>query len=159
MVQQNPDTVQPATNAAAASAAATVGTASVDRSVDAARRETQSAHAKADAARRDATAAGLETQRLQTELKGRDAEHAQMITALRATIRGMRNSTPADRAAYLEVGGEWAWINQLRVARFAMQGLSFYDCFLTCCTLGRTRGRLGIKTFLTLKPELRLPTL
>jgi hypothetical protein len=62
------------------------------------------AHADADAAQRDAAAAAVEAQRLHTELRGRDAEHAQMITALRSTIRGMRNSTPADRAAYLEVG-------------------------------------------------------
>ena len=58
--------------------------------------------AAAEAARAEATAAAEEVQRLQDELRTRDAEHAQMITALRSTIRGMRNSTPADRAAYLE---------------------------------------------------------
>ena len=54
------------------------------------------------AAKRTAEAAEKEAERLRAELGERDAEHARMISSLRSTIRGMRDSTPADRAAYLE---------------------------------------------------------
>ena len=54
------------------------------------------------AAKRTAEAAEKEAERLRAELGERDAEHARMISSLRLTIRGMRDSTPADRAAYLE---------------------------------------------------------
>ena len=57
---------------------------------------------RARAAKRTAEAAEKEAERLRAELGERDAEHARMISSLRSTIRGMRDSTPADRVMYLE---------------------------------------------------------
>ena len=75
-----------------------VASAAVSHQANAARNDAAEARNDAAEARKAGASAASEAERLQNELRGRDAEHAQMITALRSTIRGMRNSTPADRA-------------------------------------------------------------
>jgi len=68
----------------------------------AARADADAAVARLRAAEDETRVLVDERDRLKRELDERDDEHARMIAAMRSTIRGMRNASPADRAAYLE---------------------------------------------------------
>ena len=69
--------------------------------LEASRKESAEFRLQLERAQRQLVAATKETERLRHELRGRDAEHANMVSSLRTTIRGL-SSSPADRAAYLE---------------------------------------------------------
>ncbi len=76
--------------------------AAIKASLEASRKESAAIKLQLKRAQNELVAASRETERLRNEVRSRDAEHSHMVASLRTTIRGMRNATPADRAAYLE---------------------------------------------------------
>lgn len=78
------------------------GGAAMKASLEASRKESAAIKLQLERAQNELVAASRETERLRNEVRSRDAEHSHMVASLRTTIRGMRNATPADRAAYLE---------------------------------------------------------
>ena len=78
------------------------GGAAMKASLGASRKESAAIKLQLERAQNKLVAASRETERLRNEVRSRDAEHSHMVASLRTTIRGMRNATPADRAAYLE---------------------------------------------------------
>jgi len=78
------------------------GGAAVKASLEASRKESAAIKLQLERAQNELVAASRETGRLRNELRSRDADHSHMVASLRTAIRGMRDATPADRAAYLE---------------------------------------------------------
>lgn len=78
------------------------GGAAVKASLEASRKESAAIKLQLERAQNELVAASRETERLRNELRSRDADHSHMVASLRTAIRGMRDATPADRAAYLE---------------------------------------------------------
>ena len=78
------------------------GGAAVKASLEASRKESAAIKLQLERAQNELVAASRESERLRNELRSRDADHSHMVASLRTAIRGMRDATPADRAAYLE---------------------------------------------------------